>query len=79
MARLTRPHPGAGRGSIEVREISPETLDGARPLLSVISLADGQVATWPFDENLIGLDTEDVDRLCECVRLSLMRLVRPQG
>jgi hypothetical protein len=79
MARLTRPHVGAQPGMVEVVPITPESLDGARPLLSLLSLANGQVATWPFIENLRGLDTEDVERLTDSVRATLMLLVRQQG
>lgn len=79
MARLTTPRKGLKPGTIDIRPVNKDNLNGARPLLTLLSLADGQVATWPFTENLVGLDTEDVARLCEAVRISLMRLVRPQG
>jgi hypothetical protein len=79
MARLTRPHPGAPPDQVEVVPITLDVMDGARPLLSVLCLANGQVATWPFIENLRGLDTEDVERLAASVRATLMLLVRQQG
>jgi hypothetical protein len=79
MARLTRPHAGAQPGMVEVIPMSAEALHGARPLVAILSLANGQVATWPHIENLVGLDTEDVERLCDTLRATLMLLVRQQG